>query len=201
MKKNRIHHFSQCFWNSCQEICEELSVSIALKKSCNSAAVNGSFKAIANVLNSFLSIDPLLSLSNWWNRWWSFSISTHTVWVREPRHTPSEDVFVQLCPKSWVCMASCLHLCWLYNMDVDLLPRPPRPPYSKWVFYFVAFQSVVLLTIVCLLLVVVPEIATTLRDVRTTMPEMKTTIEKLTYIVPEVRRAIQVLDKLCTELC
>lgn len=61
-------------------------------------------------------------------------------------------------------------------------------------------QTLVLVIILCMLISLAPIVRNTLNDVSMTLPEMKTSTEHLTWMVPEVARAINILDRVCVTL-
>jgi hypothetical protein len=88
---------------------------------------------------------------------------------------------------------------------MELLPtqfnkREQREKPFACILYLVLFQTLVLAVILCLLSALAPEITNTLADVQIAMPEMKLSVERLTYLVPEVERAIAILDSMCVDM-
>ena len=61
-------------------------------------------------------------------------------------------------------------------------------------------QTIVLVIILCMLISLAPIVRNTLNDVSVTLPEMKNSTEHLTWMVPEVARAINILDRVCVAL-
>ena len=97
-----------------------------------------------------------------------------------------------------------------YNSELEtkmdrLLPtqvqRQPAPDKMKVIMMtMIVFQTVVSAAILCILISLAPEIRKTLSDVSVTLPEMRLTVERLTWMVPEVTRAIEILDRVCVAL-
>ena len=87
-------------------------------------------------------------------------------------------------------------------MDPFISPRNDKKiaPRHLIMLTLQVFQTVVLTVIVCILISLSPQVSKTLGEVSVTVPEMKTTVERLTWMVPEVTRAIEILDRVCVAL-
>jgi predicted PurR-regulated permease PerM len=80
-------------------------------------------------------------------------------------------------------------------------PSPNRPNRMAVVVVTLSvFQTFALAVILCVLVSIYPEISNILKDVTKTLPEMKTSTEHLTWMVPEVSRAIKILDRICLDM-
>jgi hypothetical protein len=81
------------------------------------------------------------------------------------------------------------------------IQRKPQPNNMKvMMMTMLVFQTFVSAVMLCILILLAPEISKTLSDVSVVLPEMKITVEKLGKLVPEVNRGMSSLDKICVAL-